>query len=75
MNALTTHNQAGITPALAGETSNEVRDLTSLEVDEVSGAGPTLFAIGGILFLGMICLDYGEELTEASEKLAEWIRG
>ena len=75
MNALTIQSRAGINQGLAGDASNETRALTSWEVDEVAGGGPTLFAITGIFFLGMICLDYGEELTAASEKLAEWIRG
>ena len=75
MNTLTTPSGAGITPRLAGAASNEVRALTLREVDEVSGGGPTLIAITGILLAGMICLDYGDELAEASEKLAEWIRG
>ena len=75
MNALMTQNQANTHPALAGRVSNEVRALTSREVDEVAGGGSFLFAVGGILVIGTICLDFGEELTEASEKLAEWIRG
>ena len=74
MNTLTTQIQAGITPTLAGEASNEVRALTSLEINEVSGSN-MLFTIGGLFFLGMICMDYGEEISDASEKLAEWIRG
>ena len=75
MNALTTQSRSGITPALAGEALNEVRALSSCELDEVSGGGQLLFTIGGILFVGMVCLDYGEELADASEKLAGWIRG
>ena len=75
MNALTTQNGTGITATLAEKASNEVRALTLCEVDEVSGGGHMLFAITGILLVGMVCLDYGEELTAASEKLAEWIRG
>ena len=74
MNALATQSHASITPALGGDASNEMRALTSWEVDEVSG-GNLLFMIGGILFIGIICKDYGEEIDEASQKLAEWIRG
>ena len=74
MNALTIKTQAGITPALAGEASNETRDLTSLEVDQVAGGGPTLVAITGILLLGIVLLDFGEDIKKASDKFAEWIR-
>ena len=75
MNTLMTQGEADINSALPGEALNEMRTLSSREIGEVSGGGPTLIALGGVLFIGMICLDYAEELTEASEKLAEWIRG
>ena len=73
MYALATQSGAGITSELVGDTSNETRALTSWEVDEVSG-GQLLFAIGGVLFIGLVCLDYGEYIIEGSEKLAEWIK-
>ena len=75
MNTLTTQSGAEFTSALSGEAPNEARALASWEVDEVSGGGQLLFAIGGVLLVGLICLDYGEELSAASVKLAEWIRG
>ena len=75
MNALTIQSGAGVTPASATGAPNEMRALTSWEVDEVSGGGHMLFAITGIVLVGLVCMDFGEELTEASEKLAEWIRG
>ena len=75
MRTLATQSGAAITSALAEEASNETRTLSSLEVDEVAGGGQFLFAVGGVLLIGLICLDFGEELSEASEKLAEWIRG
>ena len=75
MSAITVQSQTDTTPALSGGASNEMRTLTSWEINEVSGGGHMLFTIGGILFIGLVCLDYGEELADASEKLAGWIRG
>ena len=76
MNALAIQSKAGITSAFAGEEGlNEVRALTSCEVDEVAGGGPTLFAIGGILLTGLICMDYGQQISDVSVKLSNWIKG
>ena len=74
MNALTTQGGAGFAPATAGEASSEGRALTSWEIDEVSG-GNFLYGIGGLCLLGLICMDYGQEISDASVKLAEWIKG
>ena len=74
MNTLTTQSQAGMTTALGAGASNEMRALASWEVDDVSG-GNTLYIIGGILFVGLMCVNFGDEIIEGSEKLAEWIRG
>ena len=75
MNALTIQSRTAFTQASAGGASNEMRDLTSREVDEVAGSGPTLTAITGIFLLGIICMDYGQEISDASVRLAEWLRG
>ena len=58
--------------ALGEEAGTGVRALTAVEIDEVSGG--SLYAIGGMVWSGLIILWWGEDIHNALDKAEAWIR-
>ena len=76
MSVLAETKTAGSAPGMehSGDGESAVRALTAAEIDDVAGGG-LLFLIGGLAAMGLIYVDYGEEIGDALAELEEWLKG